>query len=148
MKSTVAQEIKALDLPEPTQVVVIGGATMELHGLRKAHDIDMVISLKNWRYLRDEKGWEVYRKPDGRRYLQDEKERFDVWRWWFNPQDHSRTKLPELISHSLQHPVGFYYPTLMYLAVLKRHWQREKDTVDSRAIEHRLKSLTSKDTSV
>src|SRR5690606_4151310 len=97
---------------------------------RKAHDIDMVVSLTNWQYLRDTKGWAVCRKPDGRRYLQDEKERFDVWRWWFNPKEHSRTKLPELTQQSLQHSFGFYYPTLRYLATLKQHWQRQKDDAD------------------
>jgi hypothetical protein len=139
IESTIPQEIIKLGLPDISEVIVIGGAAMELNGLRVADDIDMVVSLKNWRYLRDSRGWMIKRKFSGRLYLADKSGRFDVWRWWFNPQSHSRTKLSELYGRSTKHPAGFYIPTIDWQIEFKRQLGRPKDLADIELLQGRLR---------
>ena len=135
MSKHVADDIVALKLPAINEVVVIGGAVMEIYGLRKAQDVDIVVSLKNWQYLQTLDGWTLDNKPDFRRFLTDENRRFDVWRWWFNPTDKSRTKLDVLKKNCWQHEYGFYVPSPKLQIALKGQLSRHKDDEDARLLK-------------
>lgn len=62
-----AERIKQLQI-KPSDFVVIGGAALELMGLRKTNDIDLVVSSKIYDRFKD-KGWKEFVHDDGKRVL-------------------------------------------------------------------------------
>lgn len=127
--STIPAEIRALGLPDLQGVIVIGGAYLELRGIRPAVDIDLSVSKINWEYLRDELKWQVFTKGVSL-YMRDPDNRFDVWDGWYDRQ-HSRViHFDELIDNSVIHEEGFRVPTVEYQIQLKQWDGREKDFAD------------------
>ena len=124
LKSSIPSEIAGLHLPDSNGVVVIGGAVLELYNLRKADDIDMVVSLENWQYLGARPGWTRHTNKANGVYLTDQTARFDVWPQWYD------LSLSELLQNSHQTEAGFYMPTIAYQIALKRLTGREKDKRD------------------
>ncbi|GMR19022.1 MAG: hypothetical protein BMS9Abin34_146 [Patescibacteria group bacterium] len=44
------RKLKGLDLPKG-EFAIFGGSVMEVHGLRKAHDLDIIVTRSLWRKL-------------------------------------------------------------------------------------------------
>lgn len=133
-KSTITQEIRALNLPELSGVIVVGGAYLELLGLRQAADIDLAVSGVNWNYLRDELAWPVYAKGKSP-YMRSPDGRFDVWNGWYDRQHQRVIGFEELLRHSTRHEAGFLVPTIEYQIQLKRGDGRPKDITDIAMLE-------------
>lgn len=133
--STIPEEIRALGLPDLQGVIVIGGAYLELKGIRKAGDIDLSVSQANWKYLRDTLNWNVYTKGVSL-YMRDPSDRFDVWDGWYD-REHGRViHFDELLANSVVHRAGFRVPTVDYQIQLKRWDGRKKDIADIRLLEN------------
>jgi hypothetical protein len=131
MDSTIPQEIVQLNLPNIEQVVLAGGGAIEVQlgrAVRQAEDIDLIVSLANWRYLRDDLRWRRVIK-DGRSCLRSPDNRFDVWRWWWLPEE-GRYYFPALKSASEQHESGFLVLKLDELYWLKKRSGRQKYSQD------------------
>lgn len=133
-ESTIPSEISALKLPDIHGVIVIGGAYMELLGIRPAQDIDMVVSYKNWLYLRDELKFPV-RTKRSMEYMQDESERFEIWQVWYDRLHQRAIRFDELISNSVAHEEGFRVPSIDYQIQLKQWEGRPKDLQDIVSLE-------------
>jgi hypothetical protein len=133
-ESTIPTEIRALNLPDLNGAIVIGGAFMELLGLRQAIDIDMSVSKKNWIYIRDELKWSVH-TIGASSYMRDPSGRFDIWAGWYDRQHQRVIRFDELISNSQAHEQGFRVPTIEYQIQLK-HWEgRQKDARDIKLLQ-------------
>lgn len=68
-KSTVTSldRIEALAL-KPSNYIVIGGAVMELHGIRRTNDVDLVVDKATYQTLQN-KNWKEFVQDDGKRVL-------------------------------------------------------------------------------
>ncbi len=149
-ESTIPAEIEALNLPHIERVVVMGGAVLELAGIRLAKDIDLVMSVADRKALYESQpdGWQkiahLYRRASDGSNLQitslsDSSGRFDIWSHWYDgsrPNGRRHVLLDELRQYSTQHPAGFYVANLEYLMELKLNSLREKDTQDVELVEH------------
>lgn len=133
-ESTIPSEIRALNLPDMNGIIVIGGGFMELLGFRKATDIDMAVSRKNWIYLRDELKWTVYTRGVSL-FMRDPTDRFDIWDGWYDREHKRVIRFDELISNSVAHDDGFRVPTIEYQIQLKRWDGRPKDLEDIELLE-------------
>lgn len=132
MDSTIPQEIVQLNLPNIEQVVLAGGGAIEVQlgaNARLAEDIDLIVSLDNWRYLRDVLHWRRVVNDEGRSCLRSPDNRFDVWRWWWLPKE-GRYYFSSLEAGSEQHASGFFVLKLNELYQLKRYSGRQKDLED------------------
>lgn len=132
MDSTIPQEIVQLNLPNIEQVVLAGGGAIEVQlgrTVRHAEDIDLIVSLQNWRYLRDELHWHRVVNDEGRSCLRSPDNRFDVWRWWWLPHQ-GRIALSTLHLQSERCSDGFYVLRLRDVYQLKRQSGRQKDKAD------------------
>lgn len=134
MSSTIPQEIIELNFPDLSSVIVIGGAYLELLGVRSAGDIDLAVSKINWEYLRNDLGWSVHTKGESL-YMRDPAGRFDAWRGWYDREHQRIIEFDELLKNSLVHHQGFRVPTVEYQIQLKRWDGRQKDLEDIALLE-------------
>lgn len=133
-ESTIPAEIRALNLPDMNGVIVIGGAFMELLGIRQAGDIDLAVSKKNWIYLRDVLNWEIFTRGVSL-YMRDPTDRFDVWDGWYDRAHQRVIRFDELISNSSAHEDGFRVPDIEYQIQLKVWDGRPKDLEDIKLLQ-------------
>ena len=156
----IAHEIASLPFSEDEfdDVIVAGGAVMELHGLRLAGDIDLIIPiwLQNALQSHQPGRWErayrtVQRVSDGTnfdlRWLRDipaepdMAPRFDIWAHWFDPAGEIGNRIithEQVKKHTFRHELGFRAMELKYLQYLKERFGREKDAEDVRLIREYL----------
>src|SRR5690606_36376402 len=98
----IIQDVAALQLPAPEQVVINHGSALVIRGLRAEHehgDIDILTSEQNLQYLRQTPGWSEYDNA-GRTAVQDDARRFDVHAWDESPS--GRLLLDDEIARSEQ----------------------------------------------
>ena len=148
----IAHEIASLPFSkeEFDEVIVASGAVLELHGLRVADDIDLIIPmwLQNALQNREPGRWErarrtVQRVTDGTnfdlRWLRDIPEhpdapsRYDIWTHWFDPAGEVGNRIlshDEVKQHTIRHELGFRAMELDYLRYLKARFGRAKDLDD------------------
>jgi len=149
-------EVAALGMPYPEEIVINHGAALVIHGIRPEHedgDIDMATNLENNQYLEHELGFRAVRmlvgiSRDGQERTvisrRDDKNRFDVHRWDFSMYRYNRTGkgriyLPELGAMSDQDPdTGVWVAKPELVALTKRETGRKKDEEDLRRIEQYL----------
>lgn len=149
-------EVAALGMPFPEEVVINHGAALVVRGIRPEHeggDIDMAASLENNLYIEEELGFRATRMlvgiaSDGKERTvisrRDKDNRFDVHRWDFSMYRYNRTGkgriyLPELGSMSDQDPeTGIWVARPKLVALTKYESGREKDEEDIRRIEQFL----------
>lgn len=149
-------EVAALGMPYPEEIVINHGSALAIRGIRPEHDdgdIDMATNLENNQYLEQELGFRAIRmlvgiskKGKERTVIsrRDDKDRFDVHRWDFSMYRYNRTGkgrmyLPELGSMSDQDPeTGIWVAKPELVALTKRETGRKKDQEDLRRIEQYL----------
>lgn len=129
-------KIKALNLPTG-KYVVFGSAVMEIHGIRKAKDIDLVINEDLYRELK-KRGWK--RKWSFRRFLwckalqQDGVEAFTNL-YWIN----YFVKTADLIKNA-EMIESIPFMSLQDYLFYKKHLPREKDKQDVKLIKNYMTS--------
>lgn len=148
----IAHEIASLpfDDEEFDDVIVASGAAMELYGIRRAEDIDLIIPMPLQKRLqkRQPGQWERKRKTmqrevDGAnfelRWLADAPAnpdvlpRFDIWPHWYDPGRDLGDRIIEhedVKKHTVKHELGFRAMELDYLYFLKQRFGRAKDLAD------------------
>jgi hypothetical protein len=114
-------EVAALGMPFPEEVVINHGAALVVWGVRDERpngDIDAATSLENNLYLEQMLGFVALQmvvgvSNEGKERTvvsrRDATERFDIHRWDFSMYRYNRTKrgriyLPELVANSVQDP--------------------------------------------
>ncbi len=149
-------EVAALGMPYPEEIVINHGAALVIRGIRPEHengDIDMATNLENNLYLEHELGFRAVRmlvgiSKEGKERTvisrRDDKDRFDVHRWDFSMYRYNRTGkgrmyLPELGTMSDQDPdTGIWVAKPELVALTKRETGRPQDEEDLRRIEQYL----------
>ncbi|MBL7045767.1 MAG: hypothetical protein ISR99_01935 [Parcubacteria group bacterium] len=133
----IIERIQNIGLPEK-QFVVMGSANLEVKGIRKAKDIDIMVKKDLFDELRKDSSWEYFHKV-GR--LGDEREglkrgEVDLYHsvWGREDFDYFFSDLSriELID-------GIYFVSLKNLLEAKSgHWDRGKDRKDAELIKEYL----------
>ncbi len=127
----IVQEVAALELPRPDQVVINHGSALVVRGLRDEHDdgdIDILTSEQNIHYLRDTLGWQEYDNA-GKRAVQDDARRFDVHAWDAVPG--GRLQLADEIERSEQdETTGIWVASLELVRETKLGTGRPQDEKD------------------
>lgn len=149
-------EVAALGMPYPEEIVINHGAALVIRGIRPEHesgDIDMATNLENNLYLEHELGFRAVRmlvgiSRDGQERTvisrRDDKDRFDVHRWDFSMYRYNRIGkgrmyLPELGAMSDQDTdTGIWIARPELVALTKRETGRPQDEADLRRIEQYL----------
>jgi hypothetical protein len=149
----ILEEVAALDMPRPEEVVITHGSALVVRGIRPEHpngDIDIVTSLENNLYLEQELGFRAVRMVVGVNSAgkevevisrRDEQNRFDSHRWDFSIARYNRKKkgriyLPELGSMSEQDTeTGIWVATPELVLLTKLETGRPGDIEDARRIE-------------
>jgi hypothetical protein len=124
---------------------------LELHGLRRAGDIDLVTTSANSEGLviGDPERWhKIVRHytaladghPFTRTSVADTEGRFDIWNQWYDVcrpiGDRQLYPLRDLRPRSIQHPMGFYVMRLEEMIDMKRAAARDKDLQDVALYRH------------
>jgi hypothetical protein len=145
-------EIAALGMPYPEEVIINHGAALVIRGVRQERpggDVDAATSLENCLYLQEELGFRAVQmmvgisangKPRSIVSRRDPKGRFDIHRWDFSVEDYNRTGkgriyLPELGANSDQDPAtGIWVARPDFVARTMRDTGRPQDKEASRQI--------------
>lgn len=130
---------------------MLGGSVLELAGIRKAVDIDLVTVPTNTdALLKDKTTWRketrtMRRIQDRgtftRTFVADTDNRFDIWQQWYDarrPLNNRQVYVPELIQISMQHDAGFWVVNLSEMLAMKAASGREKDALDVQLAAERL----------
>lgn len=151
--STIPQEIEGAGFPDIEKVIVMGGGVLELHGLRRATDIDLVTTAANSEGLianKPDRWHKIVRHyvaladghPFTRTSIADTEARFDIWNTWYDVRrpvgDRQLYPLRDLRERSIQHPMGFYVMRLDEMIDMKRAAAREKDLRDVDLYQNRM----------
>lgn len=124
-------KIKNLDL-NPHNVVAVGGTALECYGIRKAADIDLLVTSDIYERLKSQ-GWEEVTKLDGAKILH--KDDFEVGtNFVFRDYQPSMQKLFE----TAKMINGVLVIDLVELAKYKQAMGREKDLNDIKLINEFL----------
>lgn len=153
---TPLDEIAALHLPYPQEVIINHGAALVARGIRLEHengDIDVVTNLENNLYLESELGFRAVQMVVGTDSLgndktiislRDDDNRFDVQRWDFSIHRHNHTGkgriyLTELAAMSDQDPeTGIWVAKPELVLLTKLDTGRPKDQIDVELIRRHL----------
>ena len=143
--STIPAEIISAGFADIEKVVVMGGGVLELYGLRRASDIDLVTTRANSEELiaRNPERWhKIVRHytaladghPFTRTSIADSDARFDIWNQWYDVRrpvgNRQLYPLRDLREYSIQHSMGFYVMRLDEMIDMKRAAARDKDLDD------------------
>ena len=130
------QEVVALQLPHPHEVVINHGSALVIRGLRDEHvdgDIDILTSARNIRYVTDVLGWESL-DLDGKTAYRDSGGRFDMHLWDGSPR--RRLLLADEIARSDQdETTGIWVASLELVRETKVLAGRDKDIADITLID-------------
>jgi hypothetical protein len=140
-------EMAALGMPYPEEVVINHGAALVVWGVRNERpdgDIDAATNLENNLYLENELGFRAVQmvvgvSKDGKERTvvsrRDENGRFDIHRWEFSMYRYNRTGkgriyLPELGANSVQDPeTGIWVARPLLVRETMLETDRPKDEV-------------------
>ena len=131
-KAEIISEIKKLDLPLGSYVV-ISGTSLAMRGIRNTRDIDMLVLPKIIQEFR-KKGFKERIEKDGMIFLV--KDKFEVGSKLKTTGYHANTG--EIIKNS-EIINGIPCSKLNYEIKFKTAWAREKDFIDIKLIEEYLK---------
>ncbi|MES2876762.1 MAG: hypothetical protein V4678_04825 [Patescibacteria group bacterium] len=149
-------EMAALGMPFPQEIIINHGAALAIWGIRPEHsagDIDAATNLENNQYLEAELGFTALQmvvgtSDDGKERTvvsrRDISERFDIHRWDFSMWRYNRTGkgrmyLPELGSMSVQDSqTGIWIATPELVRLTKLETNRKKDEDDVVLIDEYL----------
>ena len=149
--STIPAEIVSAGFPDIEKVIVMGGSVLELYGLRRAADIDIVTTTANSEGLittNPDRWHKIVRHytaitdghPFTRTSISDTEGRFDIWNTWHDVRrpvgDRQLYPLRDLRPRSIQHPMGFYVMRLDEMIDIKRAAARDKDVWDVALYRH------------
>ncbi len=153
----IIQEVAALKIPQPEEVVITHGSALVVRGIRPEQpggDIDIVTSLENNLFLEKELGFLATRLTVGINQAgrpvevitrRDTLKRFDSHRWDFSMQRYNqcgkgRMYLPELGKLSEQDDeTGIWVATPELVRLTKLQTGRQKDADDVALIDSYLK---------
>ncbi|TSC66063.1 MAG: AraC family transcriptional regulator [Candidatus Berkelbacteria bacterium Gr01-1014_85] len=137
-RSTIFERVRALGFPIGEYVVV--GGVMEAHGLRKANDIDIVVTKKYFDELSQLPEWELqeFNYPDDRKYWL-KGNGIDIMPG-FSYNDAYRPDTEQLIAGA-DIINGIPFIKLEELLKWKRAANREKDQADIETIERYMAKL-------
>ena len=153
--STIPQEIEEAGFPDIEKVIVMGGGVLELHGLRRATDIDLVTTVANSEGLiaNEPDRWHKIMRhyvaladghPFTRTSIADTESRFDIWNTWYDMRrpigDRQLYPLRDLRERSVQHPIGFYVLRLEEMIDMKQATNRKKDLYDVELYRQSIKT--------
>ncbi|MBI4086399.1 hypothetical protein HY416_00235 [Candidatus Kaiserbacteria bacterium] len=130
------EKVKELELPYD-QFVLVGGSILDIHGIRKSDDMDVVVSSQAFQTLKG-RGWPVdpvFKEKWGReRLVQDV---FEIYTdLYFQKIDYY---LPfEVLKEMSKQMKGVYIQSLGALLLIKFDIGREKDMIDIKLIEEYL----------
>lgn len=143
--STIPAEIISAGFADIEKVILMGGGVLELYGLRRATDIDLVTTQANSEGLiaDNPRRWhKIVRHytaladghPFTRTSIADIDARFDIWNQWYDVRrpvgDRQLYPLRDLRARSVQHPMGFYVMRLDEMIDMKQAAARDKDLRD------------------
>lgn len=130
------EKAKELNL-NPEKFVLIGGSVMDIHGLRKSDDIDVVVSEQAFQELK-ERGWEAdaeFKEKWGRERLKHDVFEVVTTVSW----EHMNYLLPFEAVRDMAHKIeGIYVQPLGMLLLGKKDNNRPKDQADCELIEKYL----------
>ena len=127
----IIQKVKELNLPDGSYVVE-GSAVMDILGIRKARDIDLVVSKEVYTKLKQDREWK-----EG--FLHDTnflaKDIYEIWLEWDSKDN--EPNLEELLKDA--HVIdGVPFVNIKRLLGWKKRRKLEKDLVDIKLIEEYL----------
>lgn len=128
---TSRDRIEALNL-DSNSYIVIGGAVMELHGIRRTNDVDLVVARNVYQRLRDE-DWKEFVQDDGKRVLS--RRGYKVMLDWMGRDLRNLQKHQDYVDDI---PVM----SLDDLIDCKKKMGRKKDVADIKLIRSHIKSST------
>lgn len=126
-----------------TSIILMGGGVLDVAGVRKAKDVDIVVDDELFEVLGKSDGWhEVIRTEkridDGTdfklRSLTDKTGHFDVWDRWYDRRRQLNDRelhFNDLIENTWLHPYGFRIYDLGETRAMKAASPRLKDQTDS-----------------
>lgn len=125
-----AERLRKSGLPLD-RIIVIGSGAMDLHGLRMARDIDLVVDADLFESLESSKEWR--RGKDGSSSYSLENDDIEIWTDWStdgtgSPDYGELLKSSEVID-------GIRTVTLDFLKMKKRESGRRKDIEDIKEID-------------
>lgn len=136
-KDAILTRMASIHFPDPGGVIIVGGTAMAMLGIRKAEDIDLLLSWQNWRYVSTLPDWKLTTSYGRRHFISIDGD-FDAWRWWFDTNARRRISFQEIASHCLVTQAGYLLPTADYQIAMKRQLDRPKDRADiERIVQHR-----------
>lgn len=121
---SVADRVRQLNLP-PNQFVVVGGAVLEVLGIRASDDIDVVASESILRSLADDPAWNKKEFSDVSYFYQ--KDGYEVG------NDCMGRSFAELVSDTFEMD-GIRYVSLATVMAWKKQRNRPKDQADIKLI--------------
>lgn len=129
--TAIAKQIRDLNLPAD-QFVVIGSGVLDVHGIRKAADVDLVASPSLWNSLQSSDGWQRGSLPNGRAKLMHGEvvEAYGQWEQW--SFDELRQDADEID--------GILFADLNKVREFKVWRGLEKDMADVQLIDEYLKN--------
>lgn len=109
--------------------IVIGSGVLEALGLRKARDIDLVVSGDEFARLAESEKFEPDQTKDCLWGGLDMPRKIEVWRDWTSPTTDEPVDFDDLLKYSTEID-GVKYVTPDYLLGWKQSKNREKDQAD------------------
>jgi len=132
--------VKALDLPTGTYLVV-GGSCLDVRGIRKSDDIDLVVTPETFALLQSQ-GWEVdlpFKEKWGRERLKHDC--FEVYSDMFIESENRFVPAADVIGRAEMFS-GIPFLSLKEFIFFKRENSREKYLADIALIEEYLRTHT------
>jgi hypothetical protein len=130
----IRDKVKRLNFPMG-QYALFGSTPMAAHGIREAHDIDIVVSHELYGEL-EKQGWNKKVLPSGTKILvKDDIEAFDGWNYLdsYRPDTATLIREANIID-------GIPVVKLKEVLVWKKAFGREKDLRDAELIEKFMKT--------
>lgn len=121
---SVADRVRQLNLP-PDQFVVVGGAVLEVLGIRDSDDIDIIASDSVLRGLADDPEWEKEESTENSYFYK--KDGYEVGNDWLG------RSFAELVSDTFEMD-GIRYVSLATVMAWKKQRNRPKDQADIKLI--------------
>lgn len=134
MKSEIFEKIKKLNLPHG-KYVIFGSGPMGIRGLRKCHDVDVIVSKDIWDQYSHNPDWKIKIIANGEKILVDETESIELGISW-GP---GIWNINELI-HNAEIIDGLAFANMDDVLKWKKIFGREKDLEDIKIIGDYLKN--------
>ena len=128
----IIRTVKALNVPTP-QYAVFGSGLLDVWGLKKANDIDLVVTKELFDVLAQGKNWERFTYPDGFPGLKDSLRKIEVF-YQADLPFCSREEVKHMIDSAIE-VEGVNFVNIGDILAWKRARGREKDVRDVELIE-------------